>query len=196
MLFSDESPFEFYTHRTVTTAQVRSVCHRHCEAICQGDGLEHYELRLAYQPSKPCHTGQTVTSDNCVEEVLKRTAASAIRRRTEDGPPIAVKLLSDMSQALFQGRSQLLPLPGLSGGAKLTSLPFGRREYWPGSSTDLSPMENLCAIVQEKIDKMELAKPETTLIESVRSTCCSILEETLDNMMCGMPERKYEDLCG
>ena len=36
-------------------------------------------------------------------EVLKRTAASAMRRRTEDGPLLAVGLLSDVSQVIFQG---------------------------------------------------------------------------------------------
>ena len=36
--------------------------------------------------------GRTVTSDLYVEEVLKWTAASAMGRRTENGPPSAVTL--------------------------------------------------------------------------------------------------------
>ena len=45
--------------------------------------------------------GKTVRSDFHAEEVRKGTAASAMRRRTENGPPTAIKLLPSMS-AIFQ----------------------------------------------------------------------------------------------
>ena len=49
--------------------------------------------------------GKTLTSDFYVDEVLKGMPASAMameRGRTDNGPPAAVKHLSDMSQVIFQ----------------------------------------------------------------------------------------------
>ena len=47
--------------------------------------------------------GKTLTSDFYADEVqLKEMVASAMRRRTENGPPTAVKLMPDMSPAICQ----------------------------------------------------------------------------------------------
>ena len=46
--------------------------------------------------------GQTVTAEYCVEEVLKKTATSAMNRKRQKGPPTQVKPLSKMSGTIFQ----------------------------------------------------------------------------------------------
>ena len=51
----------------------------------------------------------------------------------------------------------------------------------PGNSPDLSTIENLCAIVQHKVDKMATATSEVNLIRNVRSAWRSTSSETLDN---------------
>ena len=45
---------------------------------------------------------QTFTADSYVEEVLKKTAASAIQGKKENGLPTKVKLLPEMLRMIFQ----------------------------------------------------------------------------------------------
>ena len=60
---------------------------------------------------------------------------------------------------------------------------------WPGNSPDLSPIENVWAIVQDQLDMMETATSKEALIMNLRRACLSISAETLDNLMCSMPDR-------
>ena len=46
--------------------------------------------------------GLTVTAQYNVEEVLKKSAASAMKRKRKTGPPTQVELLPKMSEAIFQ----------------------------------------------------------------------------------------------
>ena len=46
--------------------------------------------------------GQTVTAQYYVEEVLKKSAASAMKRKGQKRPPAHVKLLPKMSESIFQ----------------------------------------------------------------------------------------------
>ncbi|XP_043229039.1 uncharacterized protein LOC122385098 [Amphibalanus amphitrite] len=134
--------------------------------------------------------GQTVTADYYVEEVMKGTAASAMRRRKENGPPTAIKLLPDMSQAIFQQDGAPAHNATKTQEWCRANFPgFWAKGEWPGNSPDLSPIENLWAIVQDRMDKMAPASSETALIRNLRSAWSSISGETLDNLMCGMPER-------
>ena len=136
--------------------------------------------------------GKTVTSVFYVEEVLKGKAASALRWRTEKWPPTAVKLLPDKSQATFQDETEppLTPPPRSRRWCQANYPAFWAKGSWPDNCTDLSPIENLWAIIQDKLDKTDPATSEATLIENVRSVWRSISAETLDNLMCGMPQRK------
>ena len=72
--------------------------------------------------------GRTVTSDFYMEELLNRTAASKMKRQTENVPLTVVKPLPDMVQAIFQqgGAPSHTEAPSrASGAAKPTSWPFG-----------------------------------------------------------------------
>ena len=73
--------------------------------------------------------------------------------------------------------------------SELYSLSSKRKEYGRANSPDLSPVKNLWEVVQHKVDKIDPATSEATLIENVRLAWCSISTETLDNLICGMPER-------
>ena len=109
--------------------------------------------------------GKIVTPDNCVEEVLKRTATSVMRRRMEDWPP-AVGLSSSMSQIHVLSPSSTTARTQCW---CQTNFPaFWAEGVWSGNSPEPSPIENLWAIAQEKIDKIDPAKSEATLIETFR----------------------------
>ena len=128
-------------------------------------------------------------SDFYIQEVLKGTAASAMRRRKKNGPPSAIKLLPDMSQAVFQQDGALAHNATKTQTLCQVSISvFWAKGVRPGNSPDLSPIENLCAIVQHKADKMATATTEVNLIRDVRSASRSTSPETLHNPMCGMPK--------
>ena len=69
---------------------------------------------------------------------------------------------------------------------------FWEKGVWPGNSPDLSPIENLWAIVQSDLDTMKPATSEKTLIRNLQEAWRRIKAETLDNLICGMPERMPE----
>ena len=104
-------------------------------------------------------------SDFYVQEVLKGMAASAMRWQKKNGPPSAIKLLPDMSQAVFQQDGA--PAHNATKTQKWCQVSisvFWAKGVRPGNSPDLSPIENLCAIVQHKVDKMATATSEVNLI--------------------------------
>ena len=109
--------------------------------------------------------GKTVTSGFYVEEVLNETATSATRRRTENGPPTAVKLLPDMSQALFQQDEVPAHTAAKTQRWRQDNFPaFWAKGVGLGNSPDLSPIENFWAIVQDQADKMDRPTSEATLV--------------------------------
>ena len=102
-----------------------------------------------------------------------------MRRRKENGPPTAIKLLPDMSQAIFQQDGAPAHNAAKTQQWCQASLPgFWAKGVWLGNSPDLSPIENLWAIVQDKLDKMAPATSEVTLIRNVRSAWRSISAES------------------
>ena len=195
VLFSDESPFELFHPPN-----------RQNDRVWAQNSSEVPVIETVKQPGKVLVWGmmsfrglsdlhivprsQTVTADFYVEEVMKGTAASAMRRRKENGPPTAIKLLPDMSQAIFQQDGAPAHNATKTQEWCRANFPgFWAKGEWPGNSPDLSPIENLWAIVQDRMDKMAPASSETALIRNLRSAWSSISGETLDNLMCGMPER-------
>ena len=125
-----------------------------------------------------------------------------MRRRKKNGPPSAIKLLPDMPQAVFQ--QDCVPPHNATKTQKWcqASLPcFWAKGVRPGNSTDLSPIESLCAIVQHKVDKMAMATSEVNLIRNVRSAWRSTSLETLDvrdaeahGSLCGKSWRLFQHI--
>ena len=195
VLFSDESPFELY--HPPNRQNDRVWAHDSSEVPVTETVKQPVKIMvwgmMSFRGLSDLHVvprGQTVTADFYVEEVLKGTAASAMSRQRENGPPTVIKLLPDMSEAVFQQDGA----PAHSGAktqewCRANFSGFWAKGEWPGNSPDLSPIENLWAIVQDKVDKMAPASSEMTLIRNVRSAWRSISAETLDSLICGMPER-------
>ena len=151
--------------------------------------------------------GQTVTAQYYVEEILKKSAASAMKRKRKTGPPTQVELqrkrktgpltqvelLPKMSEAIFQQDGAPAHHATSTRQWCRDNLPgFWEKGVWPGNSPDLSPIENVWAIVQNELDMMEPATTEKALIRNLQRAWLSISAETLDNLMCGMPDRMRE----
>lgn len=116
-----------------------------------------------------------------------------MERKRQKGPPTRVKLLSKMSDAIFQQDGAPAHHARSTQQWCRANFPgFWEKGVWPGNSPDLSPIENLWAIVKDQLDKMEPARSQETLIRSLKRAWLSISAETLDNLMCGMPDRMRE----
>ena len=106
-----------------------------------------------------------------------------MRLRKEKRPPTAARLLPDISQAILGTTEPQLTSPSrprLAHGQLPCFLCDGSVA---GHNPHLSPIEYLWAIVQDKVDKMNSAPSEATLMENVRSPWCSISAETMENLM-------------
>ena len=66
---------------------------------------------------------------------------------------------------------------------------FWAKDEWPGNSSGLSPIENLWALVQQKLSQLVPATSDDTLMRKRRALWPCISAGTLDNLMSGMPDR-------
>lgn len=198
ILFSDESPFEIF--QAPNRQNDRVWAHNSSQVPVVETVKQPLKIlvwgMMSYRGLSDLHIiprGQTVTADYYVEEVMKKTAASAMQRREENGPPTEVKLLPKMSRAIFQQDGAPAHHARKTQDWCRDNFPgFWEKGTWPGNSPDLSPIENLWAIVKEELNKMKPATSEKTLIQNVQVAWRRIKAETLDNLMCGMPERMRE----
>ena len=112
--------------------------------------------------------GQTVTAYYYVNEVLEKTDATKMLREKVNGSKTRLKLLSDMSRAIFQ--QERVPayharktqdwcrarLPGL-----------WEKGTWSGNSLDLSPIQIIWTIVRKELSKLPRASSEKRLFQKI-----------------------------
>ena len=195
VIFSDESPFELYHPPNRQNDRVWAHSSSEVpiiETVKQPLKVMFWGM-MSFRGLSDLHVvprGQTINAEYYVEEVLKKTATPAMHRQEAAGPPCRTKLLPNMSQAIFQQDGAPPHRATKTQEWCRCNFPgFWEKEVWPGNSPDLSPIENLWAIVQESIIKMAPATSEKTLIRNVRTAWSQITSETLLNLVCGMPDR-------
>ena len=212
VLFSDESVFELM--HPPNRQNERVWAHSSAEVPAIDTAKQPLKVMvwamMSHQGLSELHfvpRGQTVTAQYYVEEILKKSAASAMKRKRKTGPPTQVELqrkrktgpptqvelLPKMSEAIFQQDGAPAHHATSTQQWCRDNLPgFWEKGVWPGNSPDLSPIENVWAIVQNELDMMEPATTEKALIRNLQRAWLSISAETLDNLMCGMPDRMRE----
>jgi len=106
-LFTDESPFELF--HLPNRQNDRVLAHQSAEAPPTETVKQPLKIMvwgmMSYRGLSDLQViprGQTVTADYYVEEILSKMATSAMARRKQNAPPTQVKLLADMSRAVFQ----------------------------------------------------------------------------------------------
>ena len=135
---------------------------------------------------------ETWTTEYYLENVLKKTARSAINRKASTGGILRRKLLPDMSKAIFQQDGAPSHRARATQDFCKTEFPhFWDKEEWPGNSPDVSPIENLWAIVDQSIGEMKQATDEKSLIENVKRSWAEIKPQTLYNLVAGMPGKMH-----
>ena len=87
---------------------------------------------------------RTVTAGYHVDELLQKTSTSAMQRRRGKGRSTDVKLLPDMSTAIFQqDGARVHHARKTQNRFRTNLLRFWEKGMWPGNSPDLSPTQNL-----------------------------------------------------
>ena len=66
---------------------------------------------------------------------------------------------------------------------------FWAKEEWPGNSPDLNPIENLWAILKQKLDELPQSKNLEDLKSSLKFAWSSIEPSCLDRLVSGMPDK-------
>ena len=195
VIFSDESPYEL--HHPPNRQNDRVWAHNPSEVV-PTETVKHPTKVLvwgamSFQGLSDLHViprGQTVTATYYRDNILETTLRSALRRTREYGPPTAVKLHPDMSKVIFQQDGAPAHTAATSQEWCEEHLPdFWQKEVWPPNSPDLSPIENLWAIVQSKMDEMPAANSRERLTDSLKLAWKKIPRETISNLISGMPDR-------
>ena len=64
---------------------------------------------------------------------------------------------------------------------------FWKKGEWPGNSPDLNPIENLWAILSDRLDEMRQISKDLT--SNLKNACSSIDPKIVNNLVEGMPGR-------
>ena len=141
--------------------------------------------QLHFVPQK-----QSVTSQYYREEILSKTAMEAMSRSRMNGSLVSRKILKCTSNAIFM-QDSAPPHTAVANQVWLSEhFPlYWRKGEWPGNSPNLNPIENLWAIMKNRVAEM---RPATTLDQLVRqlNLAWSSLDETiLENLVASMPNR-------
>ena len=128
-----------------------------------------------------------MTADYNVRGVLRKAAAPTMQWKKDIESSTKVKLLPDMSRAIFQqDGAPAHPARKTQDWCNANFLGFWEKGTLSGNSPDLSPIENLWAIVNEELSKLSPSSSERTLFQNAQTAWSSVKGETLDNLICGM----------
>ena len=194
VIFSDESPYQL--HHPPNRQNDRVWAHGSSDVV-PTETVKHPTKvivwgAMSFRGLSDLHVvprGQTVTASYYQDNILETALKSALSRTRENGPPTRA-LHPDMSKVIFQQDGAPVHTAGTSQQWCEEHLSdFWRKEVWPPNSPDLSPIENLWAIVQNKMDEMPAATSRDGLVDSLKLAWRKIPRETLDNLISGMPER-------
>ena len=134
--------------------------------------------------------GQTVTADYYINEILGKAMMSAMNRKRESGTVLERKMLKEMSGVIFQQDGAPAHNAKVTQNWLRRSInSFWEKGTWPANSPDLSPIENLWAILKDDLDSMGESKDIKLLETRLKTAWSNIPPDILGKLIDGMPNR-------
>ena len=142
---------------------------------------------ISYQAVSDLHMidpGQTVTADYYVSEILMKTLSATYKRKRKTGSIVQRKMMPNMSNSIYQQGSAPVHHSRKSQEWLKNNLPsFGEKGIWPGNSPDLSPIENVWAIVKNDMHSMTPPSNLEILVNNIKLAWSRLSPDILANMM-------------
>jgi hypothetical protein len=134
--------------------------------------------------------GATVNKDYYREEILAKTALDAMSRSRNRGPITERKMMADTSKAIFMQDSAPPHTAVVNQEWLQNNFPlYWRKSEWPGNSPNLNPIENLWAILKQRVSAMPAATTLLELKNQLKKTWKELDPNLLENLVLSMPER-------
>ena len=195
VIFSDESPFHLFEPSNPQIDRVWSSSGQNIPPILTTKFPSHLMVwgamsaravsELHFSPPK-C----TVNAWYYVDNILAGPCLDAFSRKRSTGTILQKKFCENMYESIFQQDGAPVHTSKLSQQWCQISIPnYWAKEIWPGNSPDLSPIENLWALVKQRLSELPSATNLETLKKQLEIVWADINPGLLKNLIDGMSNR-------
>ena len=133
---------------------------------------------------------QTINDCYFRDYILIKTCKDDIERNSENGTILQRSMLSDMSRFIFMQDGVPAHTANLTQSwCEKNFQKFWKKEWWPGNSPDLNPIENLWSNLKDSVSQMENVTKLDDIISQVQKAWMAIDPKFLENLVTSMPNR-------
>jgi transposase len=195
VVWSDESPFQLFPTSNTKVNQVwapnpenipkTSIVKFPPKILVWGMFGHKGVSELHFVPEK-----HTVTGDYYREEILEKFALPALQRRGTTGSILEQQLTDFPSSTIFM-QDGARPHTTLKNQKWIEdNFPLcWRPSEWPGNSPNLNPIENLWAIIKQRLSELRHATNFLQLKNQVKKVWSELDPSIIENLKAGIPER-------
>ena len=124
-----------------------------------------------------------------INEILGKAMMSAMNRKRESDTVLERKMLKQMSGVIFQQDGAPAHNLKVTQNWLRSINSFWEKGTWPANSPDLSPIENVWAILKDDLDSLGESKDIKMLETRLKTAWSNIPPDILGKLIDGMPNR-------